>query len=223
MKIFQTIVIELYKQPKEANRNYFSGLLISSIKVNVVDKTNDGVYVSSTFKMYSSAFHLFSLLCQTRSSCQKSWKWCSYFENHYYHEKNDREEYNEFFGQSLWHLVVFSRGKYQVFWSSFVSSSLQLPDQLPYDYVNLDLEILQRIFTCLWKRQLNHWTSYQAYKNNWLSPSYCLFKKAWTPFTPYPSVTFCQTNTVISTYTYKTLHRFKQSKDLTILLYTIFL
>ena len=72
MKIFQTIVIELYKQPKEANRNYFSGLLISSIKVNVVDKTNDGVYVSSTFKMYSSAFHLFSLLCQTRSSCQKS-------------------------------------------------------------------------------------------------------------------------------------------------------
>ena len=53
MKIFQTIVIELYKQPKETNRNYFSRLLISSIKVSVVDKTNDEVYVSSTLRMYS--------------------------------------------------------------------------------------------------------------------------------------------------------------------------
>ena len=33
---------------------------------------------------------------------------------------------------------------------------------------------------------------------------------------------FCQTNTVMSTYTDKTLHRFKQSKDLVILLHTIF-
>ena len=60
MKIFQTIVIELYKQPKETNRNYFSRLLISSIKVSVVDKTNDGVYVSSTFKMCSCFSFVFS-------------------------------------------------------------------------------------------------------------------------------------------------------------------
>ena len=43
MKIFQTIMIELYKQPKETNRNYFSRLLISSIKVRVVGKTDDEV------------------------------------------------------------------------------------------------------------------------------------------------------------------------------------
>ena len=61
MKIFQTIVIELYKQPKETNRNYFSGLLISSIKVSVVDKTNDGVYVSSTFE----DVHCFSFVFST--------------------------------------------------------------------------------------------------------------------------------------------------------------
>ena len=64
---FQTIAIELHKQPKGTNRNHFSRLVISSIRVGVVAKTDDEVYVSSTIKMYT--FHLFSLLCQRRSSC----------------------------------------------------------------------------------------------------------------------------------------------------------
>ena len=68
--------------------------------------------------------------------------------------KNGREEGNKFFGQSLLHPVVFQKRKYQVFWSSFGSCSLQLPDQLPYDCLHLGLKILpilQRIFTCLWQ------------------------------------------------------------------------
>ena len=60
MKIFQTIMIELYKQPKETNRNYFSRLLIMSIKVRVVGKTDDEVYISSTLKMYSCFSLVFS-------------------------------------------------------------------------------------------------------------------------------------------------------------------
>ena len=57
---FQTIAIELYKQPKETNRNYFSRLVISSIRVSVVSKTDDEVYVSSTIKMYSYFSFVFS-------------------------------------------------------------------------------------------------------------------------------------------------------------------
>ena len=40
---FQTIAIELYKQPKETNRNSFSRLVISSVRVDVVAKTDDEV------------------------------------------------------------------------------------------------------------------------------------------------------------------------------------
>ena len=50
---FQTIAIEFYKQPQETNRNYFSRLVISSIRVDVVAKTDDEVYVLSYIKMYS--------------------------------------------------------------------------------------------------------------------------------------------------------------------------
>ena len=71
MKLFQTIVIELYKQPKETNRNYFSGLLISSIKVSVVDKTNDGVYVSSTFEDVQLLFICF-LYCAKQGPVVKN-------------------------------------------------------------------------------------------------------------------------------------------------------
>ena len=56
--------------------------------------------------------------------------------------KNDREEDNEFSGQSLLHPVVFQKRIYQVFWSSFGSCPLQFSDQLPCDCVNLGLEIL---------------------------------------------------------------------------------
>ena len=57
---FQTIAIELHKQPKGTNRNHFSRLVISSIRVGVVAKTDDEVYVSSTIKMYSYFSFVFS-------------------------------------------------------------------------------------------------------------------------------------------------------------------
>ena len=40
-------------------------------------------FVLNIIELYN--FHLFSLLCKGRSSCWKYWKWCSYFENPYYH------------------------------------------------------------------------------------------------------------------------------------------
>ena len=57
---FQTIAIELYKQPKETNRNFFSRLVISSVRVDVVAKTDDEVYDSCTIKMYSYFLFVFS-------------------------------------------------------------------------------------------------------------------------------------------------------------------
>ena len=61
---FQIIAIELYKQPKETNRNYFSRLVISSFRVGVVAQTDNVsssmVYVSSTIKMYSYFSFVFS-------------------------------------------------------------------------------------------------------------------------------------------------------------------
>ena len=43
-------------------------LVISSIRVGVVAKTDDDFYVSSTL-ICIVTFHFFSLLCQRRSSC----------------------------------------------------------------------------------------------------------------------------------------------------------
>ena len=60
--MFQTVAIQLYKQPKETNRNYFSRLVIRSIRVGVVAKTDDEAYVSSTIKMYSYFSFVFSTL-----------------------------------------------------------------------------------------------------------------------------------------------------------------
>ena len=57
--MFQTTAIELYKQPKET-QNFFSRLVISSIRLGVVDKTDDEVYTSSTIKMYSCFSLVFS-------------------------------------------------------------------------------------------------------------------------------------------------------------------
>ena len=57
--MFQTTAIELYKQPKETNRIFFSRLAISSIRFGVA-KTDDEVYASSTIKMYSCFSFVFS-------------------------------------------------------------------------------------------------------------------------------------------------------------------
>ena len=78
---------------------------------------------------------------------------CTYFENRYYHAKMT-ENKNRFSGQSFLHPTLFLKIIYQIFCNSFGSYPLQFPDQLPYDFLNLGLEILpvlQRIFTYFWK------------------------------------------------------------------------
>ena len=67
---FQTIAIQLYKQPKETNRNSFSTLVISSVRVDVVAKTDDEVYASCTIKMHS----YFSFACSTVPKKVQLWK-----------------------------------------------------------------------------------------------------------------------------------------------------
>ena len=44
-------------------------------------------FLSFILSKFIVTFYLFFLLCQRRSSCWKYWKWCSYFENPYYHAK----------------------------------------------------------------------------------------------------------------------------------------
>ena len=59
---FQTIAIEWYKVPKKKKRAEKQRLLlvISSIRVSVVVKTDDEVYVLSIMKMYSYFSLVFS-------------------------------------------------------------------------------------------------------------------------------------------------------------------
>ena len=59
---FQATAIELYKQPKETNRKRTLkiSLVISSIRVGVVGKTDDEVYVSSIIKIYSYFLFVFT-------------------------------------------------------------------------------------------------------------------------------------------------------------------
>ena len=59
-------------------------IIIVSIGVDIVAKTDDEIYALHIIKTYS--FHLFSLLCQ-RSSCWRYRRWCSYFENPYHDAK----------------------------------------------------------------------------------------------------------------------------------------
>ena len=64
---FQTIAIELYKQAKAKSKKENARLVIVSIGVHIVAKTDDEVYVLSIIKIYS--FYLFPLLCQRRPNC----------------------------------------------------------------------------------------------------------------------------------------------------------
>ena len=81
-------------------------LAIAFIGVDVIAKTDDGIYILSIIKIYS--LHLFSLLCQRRSCCWKYWKWCCYFENPYHHVKiTDKTRIN--FLVSLYCTLLFYR------------------------------------------------------------------------------------------------------------------
>ena len=63
--MFQRIAAELYKQPKKKEKKTEKErlrLVISSIKVGVVAKTDDQVCVSKTIKMYSYFSFVFSIV-----------------------------------------------------------------------------------------------------------------------------------------------------------------
>ena len=137
---------------RNKNKKEHKRLVIVSVGVDVVAKTNDEIYLLSIIKIYG--FQLFPPLCERRSSCWNYRKWCSYFE-YLYHIGIIVDKKRKTFGQSLLHLAVFQKRNYQVFWSRFGICPFQLPDRLQCDRARIlalkycQLEILQRIFACL--------------------------------------------------------------------------
>ena len=123
-------MIELYKQPKTKTKKEHIRLVIVSIGVDVVPKTDDEMYVISIIKIYS--FHLFFLLCQRKSNCWKYRKWCSYFENAY-HNAKIVDKKRIIFWPVLTAPCCFHKRNYQVSWRSFGICPLQFPDRLHYD------------------------------------------------------------------------------------------
>ena len=141
---------------------------------------------------------------------------------------------NEFFSQCLLHPVVFQKRKHQPFWSSFGSCSLQLPDQLQHDCVRMSLlktyQYNSGYLVACRKWQLKLWNIMQSlfklinkctrtiehrFAKVFLKPFLSLLTgKCWLGKA---ALTFCQINTVMSTYACNVTHRFNESKNLTVM------
>ena len=98
LRFKQLLLNYIHSQKKQTEKEHLR-LVISSIRVGVVAKTDDEVYVSSTIKMYSYFSFVFSTvpkkvqllkISKVMQLLRKSLPPC----------KNDREEDNKFFGQS---------------------------------------------------------------------------------------------------------------------------
>ena len=128
-------------------------LVISSVRVGMVAKTDDEAYVSR-------------ILCQRRSSCWEYRKWCTYFENCYYHAKmTEKKAIN--FPVSPYCTLLFSRKEYIKFSEvvlvavhcNFLISSLMIawiPALKYYQYY-------RGYLLASGKRQLKQWTYCQVY------------------------------------------------------------
>ena len=98
------------KTRKKKKRKEHLTLVLSSIRVGAVAKTDDENYVLGTMKIYIVTFHLFPILCQRRSSCWKYRKWWGYFENRYRHAKTVERKRKDF-SVSPYCTLLFSRKK----------------------------------------------------------------------------------------------------------------
>ena len=98
------------KEKKNKKRKEHLRLVLSSIRVGAVAKTDDEIYVLGTIKIYIVTFNLFPLLCQRRSSCWKYRKWCGCFENCYRHAKLV-EKKRKIFSVGPYSTLLFSRKK----------------------------------------------------------------------------------------------------------------
>ena len=130
--------IKLRKQPKKHTEKEHTRLLRSSIRVEVVAKTIDEIYVLSTiakskkFELLKISKVMWSLLKLLRQL------------------RNGRTEENKFFSWSLFHSLEFQKRKCQVFWSSFCSCIAILAVLWSHENIGLEtLPILQRIFNYL--------------------------------------------------------------------------
>ena len=129
---FQTLAIELQKQTKKENIM----LVISSIRISVVAKTDDEIYVLSIMKIYSYFLFVFCIVLK-RVELLKIAKVMQLLLKSLLPYKNGIEEENKFFGQSLLNSVVFRNRKCYVFGSSFGSCPLPVPDWLQYDCMGI--------------------------------------------------------------------------------------
>ena len=73
------------KKEKKKQKEHLRFVIIS-IRVDLFAKHDGEICVLSTIKTYN-CFSLISLMCQSRSSCLKYQKWCSFFENRYHQSK----------------------------------------------------------------------------------------------------------------------------------------
>ena len=150
---FKQLLLNYINNQKKQTEKERVRLGISSIRVGVVAKTDDEVYVSS-------------ILYQRRSSCWKYRKWFTYFENCYRHAKmTEKKTMN--FPVSPYCTLLFSRKEYIKFSEvvlvavhcNFLFSYLMIAwiSALKYYQYNRGYLLAPG------KRQLKQWTYYQAY------------------------------------------------------------
>ena len=126
-------------------------LVISSIRVGVVAKTDDEVYVSS-------------IPCQRRFSYWKYQNWYSYFENHYHHQAKMAERKTINFSVSPYCTLLFSR-KENIKFSEVVLVAVHcncLISCLMIACISA-LKYDSGYLLACGKRQLKHGTSYHVY------------------------------------------------------------
>ena len=85
------------------------------MRVGVVPKTNNEIYVSISVGKYIIPFHLFSVLCQRRLCCWKYRKWGSHVKNRYLCKGGKKCE-DKFLNQSLLHPAIFWKKELAALW-----------------------------------------------------------------------------------------------------------
>ena len=123
-------------------------------------------FMSQVLQRCIGSFHLFSLLCQRRSSCWKYLKWGSYFENRYHHAKMvEKKTIN--FSVSRYCTLLFSR-KGNIKFSVVVLVAVYCNILILYlmiawrfrPWITLKYK---GIFTCFWKTAIKTLNSTEVY------------------------------------------------------------
>ena len=150
---FEQLRLNYIKSQKKQTEKEGLRLVISSIRVGVVAKTDDEVCVSS-------------MLCQSRSSCWKYGKWCTYFENRY-HDAEMTEKKTLNFTISPYYTPLFSRKEYIKFFE-IILVAVHCNFLIIYFMISWILALkyyqyYRGYLLASGKQQLKQWIYYQVY------------------------------------------------------------